>query len=394
VVASQAAVSLENSRLYRDLAEREAKIRRLVEANIIGIIIFNLEGHILEANDAFLRMLRYDREDLVSGRLRWTDLTPPEWQGQLVTRAAELINTGTGQPCEKEYFRKDGSRVPVLVGGAIIEADSNQAVAFVLDLTERKRAEESLLESERRYHTAQIELAHANRVVTIGQLSTSIAHEVNQPMAAALINAAAGLRRLDETPPDLDRVRQALDRIVANAARAGDVISRMRALLKKTPLREEKVEINAAIIEVALLTRGEVAQNGITLQTNLAEDLPPIRGDRIQLQQVILNLVVNAVEALSSTSEGVRQLTISTDQAKPGELHVVVRDTGPGLDSSNLERVFDAFYTTKPGGLGIGLSICRSIIEAHRGQLWATANTPRGVAFQFTLPAPSDSSKD
>jgi signal transduction histidine kinase len=168
----------------------------------------------------------------------------------------------------------------------------------------------------------------------------------------------------------------------------------MRALLKKTPLREERVEINATILEVTALTSSEVAQNGITLQTNLAEGLPPIQGDRIQLQQVILNLVVNAIEALCSTRKSMRHLTISTDQPKPGELHVVVRDTGPGLDSSNLERVFDAFYTTKPGGLGIGLSICRSIIEAHRGRLWATANAPRGVAFQFTLPAPSDSWKD
>ena len=184
LLAAQAAISLENTRLYGDLQEREAKIRRLVDANIIGIFIRDIEGRILEANDAFLRIVGYDREDLVSGRIRWTDLTPPEWRDRDARVVQELKTTGTAQPFEKEYFRKDGSRVPVLIGAATFEESGNQGVAFVLDLTERKQAEENLRESERRYREAQMALAHANRVTTMGQLTASIAHEVNQPIAA------------------------------------------------------------------------------------------------------------------------------------------------------------------------------------------------------------------
>ena len=196
LLASQAAVSLENTRLYRDLAEREAKIRRLVDANIIGIFIRDLEGRILEANDAFLHMIGYDREDLVAGRIRWTDLTPPEWRDRNAQAVAEVKMTGRVQPFEKEYFRKDGSRVPVLIGVASFEEGGNEGVAFVLDLTERKRAEAEARESERRYREMQMELAHTNRVATIGQLTASIAHEINQPITATVTSAQAALRWL------------------------------------------------------------------------------------------------------------------------------------------------------------------------------------------------------
>ena len=267
LLASQAAISLENTRLYRDLAEREAKIRRLVDANIIGIFIWDLEGRILEANDAFLRMVGYDREDLVSGRLRWTDLTPPEWRDRDARGRGELKTTGTVQPYEKEYFRKDGSRVPVLIGAATFDERRDQGVAFVLDLTERKRAEAEARESERRYREVQMELAHANRVATMGQLTASIAHEVNQPIAAAVTNAAAALRWLARQPPDLEEVRQALDRIVKDGNRAGDVIGRIRALIKKAPPRKDRLDINEAIREVIELTRGEAVKNGVSVQT-------------------------------------------------------------------------------------------------------------------------------
>ena len=277
LLASQAAISLENARLYRDLAEREAKIRRLVDANIIGIFIWDLEGRILEANDAFLRMVGYDREDLVSGRVRWTDLTPPEWRDRDERAVAELKTTGTVQPFEKEYFRKDGSRVPVLIGAATFEERRDQGVAFVLDLTERKRAEAEARESERRYREMQMELAHANRVATMGQLTASIAHEVNQPIAAAVTNAQAALRWLGARPPDLEEVRQALGRIVKDGNRAGDVIGRIRDLVKKAPPRKDRVDINEAIREVIALTRGEAAKNGVSVQTALAEGLPPVR---------------------------------------------------------------------------------------------------------------------
>ena len=762
LLASQAAIALENSHLYRDLAEREAKIRRLVDSDIVGICIWDFEGHVLEANDAFLRMVGYDREDLTAGRLSWRNMTPPEWreQDERLLRQHEI--TGRLHPFEKEYFRKDGSRVPVLIGVATFEEGGEQSIAFVLDLTERKRAEAALRESEERFRTlmefsfeiywetdaqhrfvrldserlsdapppgteigktrwelpylapdeeawrrhremldahlpfrdfelarpakdggkryvstsglpvfdkagrfigyrgvardtterkrieealrqrekelrevldtipamtvmalpdgsnvfaswrwteytglsaedgqgtswqsavhpddlprhvgkwreslasgepyenearlrraqdgeyrwflsrwvplrdeggdilrwygiladiedrkraeaalrdseeqwkavfennptmyfmvdptgmilsvnpfgaeklgysrdeligrrveilfheadresarrnkaaclehlgrtvswelrkirkdggvlwvretgramsnknrpvvlivseditegklatealreTQLQLAHANRVAVMGQLTASIAHEVNQPIAATVTNAQAGLRWLGAEPPNLDEVRQAFGRIVRDGARAGAVVGRIRALIKGGPKRDERVEINAAIHEVIDLTHSETVKNGVSVQTELAEGLPLVRGDRVELQQVILNLILNAIEAMSETSEGSRELLIATGKTESGDALVAVRDSGSGLAPAALEQLFEAFYTTKPNGLGLGLSICRSIIEAYGGRLWASANTPRGAVFQFTLHAHPDS---
>jgi PAS domain S-box-containing protein len=373
-----------------DLQEREARIRRLVDSNIIGIFVWDLEDRIIDANDAFLRIVGYDRDDLISGRLHWRDLTPTEWRDADDRRVAALKITGTAQPYEKEYFLKSGGRVPVLVGAATFGGRHDKGMAFVVDLTERKRAEEEIRESERRYNEVQMELVHANRVATIGQLSASIAHEVNQPIGATLNNASAALHWLNKEPADLEKARQALNRIFANGNRASEVIGRMRALFKKAPLRKEDVDINGAILEVIALTHGEVVKNGISVQSHLVDGLPLVQGDRVQLQQVIMNLIINAVEALSSLSEGSRELVITTGKGEPDGVLVVVRDSGPGLSSAGVDRIFEAFYTTKPGGLGMGLSICRTIIEAHGGRLWATADQPQGATFQLTLPAQSN----
>jgi signal transduction histidine kinase len=254
-------------------------------------------------------------------------------------------------------------------------------------LTERKRAEENLRESERRYREAQMALAHANRVMTMGQLTASIAHEVNQPIAATVTNAYAALRWLGSHAPDLEEVRQALDTIIKDGNRAGDVIGRIRALIKKVPPRHDRLDINEAILEVIEVTRSELLRNGVSLQTELAKGLPLIRGDRIQLQQIVLNLIMNSVEAMSEASKGSRDLLISTAEDISNGVLVAVRDTGPGLNPESLERLFDPFYTTKPGGMGMGLSICRSIIEAHGGRIWAAANVPQGASFHFGLPA-------
>jgi PAS domain S-box-containing protein len=390
LLASQAAIALESAHLYRDLEQREAKIRRLVDANIIGIYFWNIEGRITEANDTFLRMVGYDRDDLVSGRMRWTDLTPPELRERTVRNVEELVMTGTLRPHEKEYYRKDGRRVPALIGSAMFDEGRNQGVSFVLDLTERKRAEAEARESERRYYEVQTELAHANRLATTGQLTASIAHEVRQPIAATITNAQAALRWLGRRPPDLEEVRQALDRIVENGNRAGDVIDRIHALIKKAPPRKDHLEINGAVLEVLELTRGEAAKNGVSVKTDLVDGLPLIEGDRVQLQQVVLNLIMNAVEAMSGVGDGIRELTIGTGKVETDAVLVTVKDSGPGLAAVSIERMFDAFYTTKPSGLGMGLSICRSIIEAHEGRLWVSANLPRGAIFQFTVPASPD----
>jgi PAS domain S-box-containing protein len=365
----------------------EARLRRLVDSNIMGIIIWRYDGQILDANETFLSLVGYDRNDLESGRLNCRHLTPAEWHSADEGRLEELAATGTAQPYEKEYLHKNGHRVPVIVGGAVFQDAGNKGIGFVVDVTDRKRAEAAARESEDRCREAQMELAHANRVTTLGQLSASIAHEVSQPIAAAVNNASAALRWLDKEPRDVDKARRALGRIIANGSRATEVIGRMRALLKKAPLRKEDVEINKAILEVVGLTRSEAAKNGISVQTQLVEALPVIQGDRVQLQQVILNLIMNAVEAMNSVAGGPRELMISTGGGPSEDVLIAVRDSGPGLPPVSRERVFDAFYTTKPGGLGMGLSICRSIIEAHGGRLWANANMPRGATFQFTLPA-------
>ena len=764
LLASQAAISLENARLYRDLAEREAKISRLVDANIIGIFIWNIDGKVIDANDAFLRMVGYDREDLVAGRVRRTDMTPPEWRDRNARTVAELNMIGTVQPFEKEYFRKDGTRVPVLIGFAAFGEQRDEGVAFVLDLTERKRAEEALRASEQRFRTlmqfsfdvywetdaqhrfvrqefsdrlsdapppgseigktrwevpylepdeeawrrhretldahlpfrefelarptpgggkryvsvsglpmfdkaghfigyrgvgrhtterkrieealrqrekelrqvvetmpamafmtlpdgsnifasrrwteytgfsaedaegagwqaavyrddldrhvskwrqslasgqpfesevrlrravdgeyrwflaravplrdeagnilrwygiladiedrkraeaalceseeqwkavfennpvmyfmvdatgtiisvnafgaeqlgyrvdeligrpvhnvfhdndrevvqtnaalcfqqlgqamswelrkvrkngeviwvretaratlinsrpvllivceditegkraaealreAQMELAHANRVATMGQLTASIAHEINQPIAAARNNASAALRFLDRNPPDLEEVREALGCVVNDADRAGDIIGRIRDHIKKAPPRKDSFDLNDAINEVLALARNEVAKNAVSVQTRLTEGLPPVEGDRVQLQQVVLNLILNAVEAVSAVGDGPRELLVSTEKADADSVRIAVCDSGPGIDPENVERVFAPFYTTKSGGLGLGLAICRSIVNAHGGRLWAESNEPRGAVFQFTLPAAPNNS--
>jgi len=670
----------DRKRAEEALRESEAKIRRLVDSNIIGIFVWDFDGRVLEANDEFLRMVNYDREDLASGRIRLADLTPPDWRDRNNARIEQQKSSGRFEPFEKEYTRKDGSRVPVLIGGALFEEGGDQGVAFVLDLTQRKCAEDALREREAQlaearrelrqmidtipipvasysadarrdfvnaawkqytglsdeaalgtewsvvahpdhiatgekmwrdafatgepWHTeervrradgqyrwfaidrvaardengkiikwygtaydiedrkrgeerlrvqhtitqilaeaatieeatprilwamgeylgwdvgalwrvdreaealrcvelwhkasievpefervsrestfvpglglpgrvwsslepeyvpdvvpdenfprgpiaereglhaafgfpillggevlgvieffsreirqpdqellnmlatigsqigqfierkraeealrkVQMQLAHANRVATVGQLSASITHEVNQPITAAVTYALAARRWLNAEPPNFHEVDDALALVVKEGNRAGEVVGRIHALIKKMPARKDAVAIDDAILEVIALTRTEAVNNSVSVRTQLAEGLPRVQGDRVQLQQVLLNLIINAIEAMRDVGEEERELLIRT-RNEPDGLSVEVRDTGPGFAPETLERVFEAFYTTKPGGLGLGLSICRSIIEAHNGRLWASPNVPRGAIFGFTAPA-------
>jgi len=378
LLASQAAIALENARLYRDVAEREAKIRRLVDANIIGIFISNGKEKIIEANDAFLRMLGYDRKDLALGRIRWTDLTAPEWRDRNSQMVEEVKATGIAQPHENEYLRKDGSRVPVLVGAASYEKTENQRVAFVLDLTERRQAEEALRELES-------DFAHMNRVSMLGELAASLSHEIAQPISSARNNARAAQNFLGMEPSDLGEVREALGSVVADTDRVGEIIDRIREQIKKAPPRKERFDLNSASDEVITLARSVTNRNNVLIETRLATGFSVVHGDRVQLQQVLLNLILNAVEAMGAVETGARELLISTEREQKGVL-VAVRDSGPGIDPTHLGRMFEAFYTTKSGGTGMGLSICRSIIDAHGGRLWAEANQPRGAVFWFTLP--------
>jgi PAS domain S-box-containing protein len=384
LLASEAAMSLDNSRLYREIEEREAKIRRLVDANIIGVIIADdVDGSIIEANDAFLEMLGYSRDDLVAGRLRWTALTPAEWHAATQRAIAQIRATGRCDTFEKEYIRKDGRRVPALVGGAAFEDTRSQSVRFVLDLSERKRSEEGL-------QRAHAELAHVSRVMTVGELTASIAHEVTQPLAAIVTNGDACLRLLAGEKPNLGETRTAVASMIRDARRAAEVVAHVRGLLKKSDVDRTPLDLGQVIRDVLVLVQPEVARHRILLRTSLPDDLPLVLGDRVQLQQVVLNLLTNAIEAMRDVADRSRELMVNAHRHEVGAgagVRVVVDDTGVGFEEADVERLFQALYTTKPHGLGMGLSISRSIILSHGGRLSATPNASYGATFQFVLPA-------
>ncbi len=519
LLASQAAVFLENTRLYTDLEEREAKIRRLVSANILGIFFYKCsksDCEITEANEAFLNMLQHDREDLASGRMRWMDLTPPEWRDRDKVAHAELMANGSVQPFEKEYLRKDGSRLPVLVGGALFKEGGDEGVGFALDLTEQKRTEDALRGSEERWRAvfensaigvalmdsdgyfiaansayqrmvgyseeelrsltflelthedyrqanlkqieelkngtkaqfqidkqfkrkdgsllwvrvnvslvpgsermtqfimalaediaerknaeealelqnnrlqiAQAELARVSRLTTMGELAASIAHEINQPLTAITNNSSACLRLLAGRNLDPEVLRHALETIVADGTRASAVISRIRTLIKKAPAERSELDVNQVIQEVLALTGRELHENRVLLERQFTKPLPPVLADRVQLQQVLLNLIMNGIEAMSAVADRPRLLRVHSQIAERGNVLVAVCDSGTGL-GQDVDRVFAPFFTTKANGMGMGLSISRSLIEDHGGRLWASPNSPHGSVFCFTLPLASE----
>jgi PAS domain S-box-containing protein len=646
-LAYQALASIEDLKLQitarekaeaavRELASGlEVKIRRLIDANIMGIFVWNCDGKIVEANEAFLGLVGYDREDLASGRLRWRELTPAEWSGADDRRVSQLEATGTAQPYEKEYFRKNGSRVPVLVGAATFEGSSDEGVAFVLDLTDRKKADEALRESEARtrlivdtaldavmtideqgfvmewnaqaermfgwrydeavgrrvsellipprYRTAhenglrhfldtgagpllnrrveitalrqdggefpvelsvapyrageawrfsgfvrditqrkraeealraselrwrtmfekfpvgivlrdaeqrymaanpafqkmvgyseqeltllsplditheddrlesermlaelqagarqsvekekrfrhkdgtvvwtmvstfcipeagpipafypaivvditkrkqaeealrvsELELARISRLTTMGELAASIAHELRQPLSAAVTNGTTCQHWLSEATLDLARARAAAQRMIAAAQRTSEVMDRIRALTNKMPPQRGVLAINDLLRETLVLMETELRARRIVVATDLAEPPPAIIGDRVQLQQVVLNLIMNGAEAMSLVADRPRLLRISSRRQAPDSVLVAVEDSGTGLDPAIAEKIFDPFFTTKAGGMGMGLSICRSIIDGHGGRLWASPAPSHGALVQFTLP--------
>ena len=618
----------------RELARGlEAKIRRLVEANVVGIVMWNLEGAISGANEAFLRMVQYEREDLSSGCVRWTDLTPVEWRRYDDGAIADLKATGIFQPYEKEYFRKDGSRLPVLLGGALLEGDGNEGIAFVLDLTEQKRQESARLYSEERYrvvvetasdavvsiddegsivfanpatatifgyepaelagkpltllvpeymrelhqagfkrylatgqrhmnwqgteltalrkngeefpvevsfgeitrdghktftgflrdiskrkqaeqalrrseeflaeaqhlsHTgsfswrvatdeitwseqlyriyeiessvpvtlelictrvhpedltlyekmveearnggndfewhyrllmpdhsikymhalahatrdqdgrleyiaavqdvtarklveeardkARSELTHVARVTSLGTLTASIAHELNQPLSGIVTNASTCMRMLATDPPNVDGARETARRTIRDGNRASEMITRLRALFSKKSATTQSLDLNEATREVIALSLSELQKNRVILRPELAHDLPLVTGDRVQLQQVILNLLRNASDAMSTIDDRPRDLMIRTEPDDNDRVRLSVSDVGIGFEPQAAGKLFDAFYTTKNGGMGIGLSVSRSIIERHYGRLWVMPNNGPGVTFSFSIP--------
>jgi PAS domain S-box-containing protein len=494
-------------RLYSEVAEREAQIRRLVDSDVIGIVVWDLDGTLIDANDAFLRMVQYERSDVEAG-LRWLDMTPPDWQAvHAQEEAEELATTGKMQAREKEYFRKDGTRVPILIGAAHFEGQSQQGVAFILDLTERKQAEQALRESERalkelvetlpvmidcaapdgepvfrsgrlreflgynledlqdsqsrleatldsgvhpddlagvkehyarclatgepyaRRHRlrrfdgeyrwvetraapmrnaegaivqwnvicldidaevrgeeqlrlAQGRLARASQAASLAELSASIAHEVNQPLAAVVANSHACQRWLNADPPNLPRAQTTVERIIRDANSAADVVSRIRALFRQNVETRSVSTLGAVIAEVHDLMADTVRKAGVTVEAQIDPLIPEIEFDPVQIQQVLINLTRNAIEAMEMTA-GPKVLRLAVRQVGDA-VRFEVADTGPGVEHP--EQVLDPFYTTKEDGLGMGLAIARSIVESHGGSLWFDPNPSGGSTFSFTLP--------
>ena len=300
----------------------------------------------------------------------------------------ELIQTAIREKAEWEtdyrIVHLDGPVRDIHVVGHPVLSTSGHLVEFVgtvIDVTERRRAEQE----RARLRQLEADLAHMNRLSMMGELAASLAHEIAQPIATARNNARAAMNFLDQSPPDRGQGMEALSCVVDDVDRAGEILDRIRDHIKKAPPRKERVDLNQAIIDVIALAQSAIVKNGVSIKTRLTQGLSEVQADRVQLQQVVLNLILNAVEAMGSIEEGVRELSISTKQHEAGGILVAVHDSGPGIDPEHLDRVFDAFYTMKSGGVGMGLSICRSIIDAHGGRLWASANVPRGAIFQFTL---------
>jgi PAS domain S-box-containing protein len=363
----------------QELRTSEARFRTFVDHATDAFVLAGEDGTILDVNRQASESLGYSRAELIGMRAADID---PDANSIIAEAISRRIELGEIVTFEATARRKDGTVFPVEVRvREFIQGGRRLSIALMRDITDRKRADEAMRDM-------RAELVRANRIATMGQLTGSIAHEVNQPLTAMVSNANATMRFLNRREPELEEARQAINCIVKDGHRAGDVLRGIRALVKKAKPQTEQLDINVLTREVIELTRSEAIRNGVLVRADLTDGLPLVEGDRVQLQQVLLNLIINGFEAMSA-SDSTRELSISSLKTEDDQVLVAVRDSGPGLAPDTLERLFESFYTTKPDGMGMGLAICRSIVEGHGGQLWA-ANGPRGAVFQFTLPVKSD----
>ena len=361
--------------------QSEAELRQLIDAIPQQVLVFDANWNPLFANRRDLEYTGLTLEEAQSKDVL-ARIFHPEDLKKLQALRQRMLSENAPSEMEARIRGKDGQYRWFLIRDNPLRDEQGRVLRWYgtrTDIEDRKRAEEAL-------RRAQTELAHVTRIMTMGELAASIAHEVNQPLSGVVVNGNACLRWLAGDSPNLEEAREAVRRIVRDGKRAGDVIARIRALATKTATAKERLDMNEAIREVMALAGDELRKNRVAVRTEFAENLSPVLGDRVQLQQVVLNLVMNGIEAMSSVEERPRELMVRTRNDDAGLVRVTVRDSGRGLDAQSMERIFDAFYTTKHGGMGMGLSISRSIIQNHGGKLWAVANDGPGMSVQFTIP--------
>jgi PAS domain S-box-containing protein len=397
LLASQAAISLENNRAEHELRTSREDLRRseayLAQAQRVsqsGAFAFNADKS-LYWSEGLYRIWGFDPQQPIPEREIWRQRVHPDDRNRIYEELQDALREKRDYTIEHRIVLADGTLKHLRsIGHPSFTATGElvEVVGTTIDVTERKRAEEE----RERLRQLEADLAHLNRLGVMGELTASLAHEILHPIATARNNARAGMRFLELAPPNLGEVMEALACVVRDADRAKDIVGRIRDHIKKAPPRKELFELNGAIDEVIVMVRNAIDRSRVAVRTHLKDGIIIVRGDRVQLQQVVLNLILNAVEAMSMVGDGPRELSISTERYETSGFLVAVRDSGPGIDPEHRELVFKPFHTTKPSGMGMGLSICRSIIDSHGGRLWVDANEPQGAAFQFTLPAADENS--
>jgi PAS domain S-box-containing protein len=360
-----------------DLRRSETRFRRLFDTNIIGVLVSDIYGNVIEANEAFLDMTGYSRADLP---LRWDKMTPREWSHASELVVQQLVRDGTAPPLEKEYIRKDGTRVPVLIGSALLDRETWQCVTFVIDLTGRKNAEEQVRE-------VNLRLEHASRLSVMGEMLADMAHEIHQPLGVIANNANGSLLRLKQGELTVEALEDRLREMATESMRVANVVRRTREFIRLREPERQLVDLNAIVMDAVQLTRLERREHRVAVILRPAGDLMPALADRVQITQVLLNLLSNAIDAVSVTGCESPKILVSTYVNDAGLLEISVADNGGGIASEHLPRIFERFFTTKSSGLGLGLPISRSIIESHGGNLECDSVCGESTVFRFTLPA-------
>jgi PAS domain S-box-containing protein len=360
-----------------DLRRSETRFRRLFDTNIIGVQVSDIYGNVIEANEAFLDMTGYSRADLP---LRWDKMTPREWSHASELVVQRLVRDGTAPPLEKEYIRKDGTRVPVLIGSALLDRETWQCVTFIIDLTGRKNAEEQVRE-------VNLRLEHASRLSVMGEMLADMAHEIHQPLGVIANNANGSLLRLKQGELTVEALEDRLREMATESLRVANVVRRTREFIRLREPERQLVDLNAIVMDAVQLTRLERREHRVAVILRPAGNLMPALADRVQITQVLLNLLSNAIDAVSVTGCESPKILVSTYVNDAGLLEISVADNGGGIAPEHLPRIFERFFTTKSSGLGLGLPISRSIIESHGGNLECDSVCGESTVFRFTLPA-------